>query len=98
MEDNSPHLVLITYEIFIPHAHSLKQKRSVTRSIVDRIRSRFNASVAEIAYQEQWQRCQLGVAMIGSSKHELEKRADRLYQLILDTADAELGNVNVEWI
>ncbi len=98
MENNSPHLVLITYEIFIPYAHSLKQKRSVTKSIIDRICSRFNASVAEIAYQEQWQRCQLGVAMIGSSKHELEKRTGRLYQLILDTADIELSHVNVEWL
>jgi len=97
MEQNS-HLILVTFDIFIPHAQSLKQKRRVIKSIIDRIRSRFNASVAEIAYQEQWQRCQLGVSMIGSSKHELEQRYSRLNKLFLDTLDIQITNVNFEWL
>jgi uncharacterized protein YlxP (DUF503 family) len=48
----------------IPHARSLKEKRSVVRRFRDRVRSRFDVSVAEVASQDLHQRAVFGVAVV----------------------------------
>lgn len=52
-------------ELHVHGSHSLKQKRGVVRSIVSRVRQRFNVSVAEVGGQDTWQRAVLGVAATG---------------------------------
>jgi hypothetical protein len=47
---------LLTIEVLIPWARSLKDKRSAVRGLKDRLRSRFNVSVAEVSFQDKWQR------------------------------------------
>jgi uncharacterized protein YlxP (DUF503 family) len=61
---------LLTLEIHIADAQSLKDKRQVLRSLKDRLRARFNVAVAELEYQELWQRARVGVVSIsGDGKH-----------------------------
>ena len=55
---------VLTVELFLGEANSLKEKRRVIKSIIDRIKSRFNVSVAEVGEQDTWQRCILGVSFI----------------------------------
>ena len=63
---------LLTLEIFIPEAHSLKEKRYVLRSLKDRLR-KFNISIAECGHQDLWQRSTLGVVSIASDRLILEQ-------------------------
>ncbi|MBI4458633.1 MAG: DUF503 domain-containing protein [Acidobacteria bacterium] len=63
---------LLTLELHIPEAHSLKEKRFVVRKIKDRLRSRFNVAVAELDHQDLWQRALLGVVSISSDQQALE--------------------------
>lgn len=63
--------------IHLPGAHSLKEKRAVLRRVKDRLRAKFNVSVAEMAEQELWQRATLGVAAIGPDRAYLEGLLDR---------------------
>ncbi len=63
---------LLTLEIRLPYAHSLKEKRLVLRKIKDRLRARFNVSVAELDHQEVWQRSVVGVVSISSDQQNLE--------------------------
>lgn len=61
---------LLTLEIHIEDAQSLKDKRQVLRSLKDRLHARFNVAVAELAHQETWQRSRVGVVTIsGDAKH-----------------------------
>jgi uncharacterized protein len=61
---------LLTLEIHIPDAQSLKDKRQVLRSLKDRLRAHFNVAVAELDHQELWQRARVGVVSIsGEAKH-----------------------------
>ena len=60
-------IALLTLDIHIPDAHSLKDKRMVLRRLKDRLRSKFNVAVAEVEHQELWQRTQLSVVTVGSS-------------------------------
>ena len=63
---------LLTLEIHIEYAQSLKDKRQVLRSLKDRLRARFNVAVAELAHQESWQRSRVGVVTISSDVRHLE--------------------------
>ena len=61
---------LLTLEIHIEGAQSLKDKRQVLRSLKDRLRAHFNVAVAEMAYQDLWQRSRIGIVTIsGDAKH-----------------------------
>lgn len=64
---------LLTLEIHLPYAHSLKEKRMVVQRVKDRLRSKFNVAVAEVDHQELWQRAVLAVASISSSETNLRQ-------------------------
>ena len=66
-------IALLTLEIFIPHAQSLKDKRMVIRRIKDRLRSKFNVAVSEVEHQELWQRAQLSVVTVGPDESYLNQ-------------------------
>lgn len=63
---------LLTLELHLPYAHSLKEKRMVIRKFQDRLRARFNVSVSELDHQDVWQRSLIGVAAVSSDEHVLE--------------------------
>jgi len=63
---------LITLKIHLPYAQSLKDKRMVLRKVKDRLRARFNVSVAELDHQDVWQRSVVGVVSISSDQQNLE--------------------------
>ena len=67
----------------LPDNHSLKGKRQVSRSLVQRIRSRFNVSVAEVADLDRWQTLAIGVTCAtNDSRH-----ANEVMSKIVDFVD-----------
>jgi len=64
---------LLTLEIYIPEAHSLKDKRQVLRSLKDRLRGKFNVAVAELEGQDSWQRSVVGVVSLSNNNTHLEQ-------------------------
>jgi uncharacterized protein len=64
---------LLTLEIHIADARSLKDKRQVLRSLKDRLRSHFNVAVAELDHQDLWQRSRVGVVSISNDGKHLEE-------------------------
>ncbi len=71
---------LLTLEIFIPDAQSLKDKRQVLRSLKDRLRGHFNVAVAELEHQDLWQRSVVGVVGISSDGRHLEESMQAVAQ------------------
>ena len=63
---------LLTLEIHIPDARSLKDKRQVIRSLKDRLCANFNVAVAELDHQDLWQRSRVGVVSISGDGRHLE--------------------------
>lgn len=64
---------LLTLEIHVPDARSLKDKRQVLRSLKDKLRAHFNVAVAELAHQDTWQRSRVGVVSISGDARHLEE-------------------------
>lgn len=63
---------VLTLEIELPYAHSLKEKRAVLQKMRDRLRARFNVALAELDHQDVWQHATLGVVSISNSQTLLE--------------------------
>jgi len=66
-------IALLTLDIHIPHAQSLKDKRMVIRRIKDRLQSKFNVAVSETDHQDLWQRAQISVVTVGPDEGFLHK-------------------------
>jgi uncharacterized protein len=78
---------LLTLEIYIPEAHSLKDKRQVLRSLKDRLRRKFNVAVAELDGQGSWQRSVVGVVSLSNNAGHLEQSL----RTVLEEAEQLLG-------
>lgn len=64
---------VLTVELFIGEAHSLKEKRRVLKSVIDRIKTRYNVSAAEIGAMDTWQRSTLGLSIISNEQAYVHK-------------------------
>ena len=69
---------LLTLEIHLPEAHSLKDKRQVLRSLKDRLSAHFNVAVAELEHQDLWQRSRVGVVSISGDGKHLEESMETI--------------------
>ncbi|HHY98118.1 MAG TPA: DUF503 domain-containing protein [Firmicutes bacterium] len=58
---------ILTAEFYIGGADSLKAKRRVLKSLIERMRSKYNIAIAEVASQDIWQRATIGVTCVSSS-------------------------------
>ncbi len=89
---------LLTIELMIPWARSLKDKRSAVRGLKDRLRSRFNVSVAEVAYQDTWQRAVIAVCILGSDRRQLESDMTKIRQLCEEARDVQIADMHQQWL
>lgn len=93
-----PSIGVLTLELRIEVAHSLKDKRHVVKGLKDRLRSRFNVAVAEIDHQDLWQRATISAVTV-SADHQ---HAEVVLQAVEREAAAILGgalvSTTVEWI
>lgn len=59
---------VMTWELQVFDARSLKEKRKVVKSLKERLKTRYNLSVAETDYQDSWQRAELTAAIVATEK------------------------------
>jgi uncharacterized protein YlxP (DUF503 family) len=82
----------------IPEANSLKSKRFVVRSLLSRIRSKFNVSVSEIEDQDLWQSALVAICMVGSDPRHMNEVLDKILDFVRSEARAELIDFQLEFI
>jgi uncharacterized protein len=70
---------VVAWELEVFGCQSLKQKRSVVRSLKERLRNRFNVSVAETGHTDLWQRAEITACAVSSDRGHLDA--------ILESAD-----------
>jgi uncharacterized protein YlxP (DUF503 family) len=82
----------------IPHARSLKEKRSVVRRFRDRVRARFDVSIAEVAAQDLHQRAVFGVAVVSSDAAVCDSVLEKVAREAATQPDAVLTDRATEII
>ncbi|MCF7810779.1 DUF503 domain-containing protein [bacterium] len=86
-------LTLILYQLYLPASHSLKDKRSVIKGLKERIRNKLNVSVAEVDYQDKWQRSTIAVACVSSDSSIVDKTKIIIENMIEDCGEVQLLRV-----
>ena len=81
---------------YIPHAASLKDKRQVCRSIVDRARHRFNAAIAEVDTQDAHRTLTIGIAVVSGEAGHAQRSLDEIIRFMEENADGELMEIE-QW-
>jgi len=80
----------------IPQAGSLKAKRQVLRRVSDRVKARFNVSVAEVDDQDLWQRATLAMAVVGNDRRHVNEMMDKILQFVEDMYVAPVSDRQME--
>ena len=83
-------------EIHVHGSQSLKQKRGVVSSIKQRVRNKFNVSIAEVGGQDTWQIAVLGMAAVSEEAQDARVRLEKAIDLIAELHLAEVIDQEVE--
>jgi len=89
---------LCTLELYLPNGHSLKAKRQVLLSLKDRLRDKFNVSVAEVGDQELWQKAVLGIACVANESGYVNQVLDQVVNVVRSMPAVELLQCRIEML
>lgn len=93
-----PAIGVITFELHIEQAHSLKEKRHVVKSLKDRLRARHNVAVAEIEAQDSWQRAVVSAVTVSPDQGFAEKVLQKVEADAAGQLGGMLVSATVEWL
>ncbi len=93
-----PTIGVLTLELRLSHAHSLKDKRHVVKSLKDRLRNKFNVSVAEIGYQDLWQNALVAAVTVSGSRNYAEGVLQAVEKEAAMLLGPDLIEVTLEWL
>ncbi len=85
-------------DLLIPGARSLKDKRRVIKSIKERIRNRFNCSVAEVEFQDMWRRSRMAVCIVGNDVRHVNSQLSSVVTFVAANSTAELADYRIEML
>jgi len=83
-------------ELHLPDVGSLKGKRHVLRGLKERVRAKFECSVAEVDHQDIWQRATLAVAYVSSDARHANEVVSKAIDYIEDNVEGQVIETAVE--
>jgi uncharacterized protein YlxP (DUF503 family) len=69
-------------DLLLPEGSSLKAKRSVIKSLIARVRAKFNCSISEVGAHDLWQRACVGICLVGSDQPFINSSLDKVIDYI----------------
>ena len=88
---------LLSVDLHLPGARSLKEKRMVLRSVKDRLK-KFNVAVAEIDHHDLWQRASLGVVAIGTTDAHVDQELSAVVREIERVEPGVITRTQIEFL
>jgi uncharacterized protein YlxP (DUF503 family) len=83
-------------DIHLPENSSLKGKRQVMKRILERVKNRFNVSIAEVDDNDLWQRSKIGFSVVGNDRQFINASLDKVLNFIESLNVAEIINAQIE--
>jgi len=93
-----PAIGVVTFELHLDDAQSLKDKRHYVKGLKDRLRSKFNVAVAEIGYQEVWNRGLVAAVTVSPDRTHAEQVLQRVEAEAAAVLGGLLAEATVEWL
>lgn len=88
---------LLEMGVYCPQSFSLKDKRSTIHGIIDRLRERFNVSVAEVEKQDHHRQATLLLALVASERKQLDKVINRIEEEVATASGLQLRSFEVQF-
>ncbi|WP_242661494.1 DUF503 domain-containing protein [Alkaliphilus metalliredigens] len=76
--------------------NSLKEKRHILKSIIERIKSRFNVSIAEVGQQDKWQIAEIGFSCVSNSRRHADEMINEVIKFIERDGRVDITQCEVE--
>ncbi len=92
----APVVGLLTVELYVTDATTLKDKRQVVKSLIDRISDRFNVSIAEVGHLNSCRRALLAAAAVGNETAHVSRLTDAVLRFIEADPRAAVAHAEVE--
>ena len=89
---------ILTVNLHIPESNSLKSKRMAIKSLIDRIKNKFNVSVAEVDAQDLWQRSVIAIAFVSNETVMVNKVFEKIRGIIDQNHSVELIDSHMEML
>lgn len=89
---------VLTIELFFPYARSLKDKRRIIHGFKERLKGRHNVAVAELDYQDKWQRARLGIVTLNSQASVVEDILNRILADARGLEEAEIARHEIRYL
>ncbi len=83
---------LLLLDCYISESLSLKDKRRILTSLTERLRRQFNVAIAEVEYQDQWQRARLAVVFVNTNWRMLQSSMSKLTEYVDRDRRVEITN------
>jgi len=92
------HVLTLIVDLRLPDAHSLKDKRSIVKTLLDGSRRRFQVAAAETDHQDEWQRSQLGFTAISSAAGHTTDIIDQVDRFVWSFPEVEVLSTERAWL
>lgn len=92
------YVAALIVELHLPNAHSLKEKRSIVRPILEGCRRRFAVAAAEVDHQDLWQRATLGMVTVSGSATHAAEILDAVERFVWSFPEAEVTSAGRDWL
>jgi uncharacterized protein YlxP (DUF503 family) len=92
------HVGTLLFDVRIPLSHSLKEKRAVIKPILEGARRRFQVAAAEVAFEDQWQRAELGMAAVAASAGHVEEVLGQVERFVWSFPEIEVLRCDRSWV
>ena len=89
---------LAACEFIIYDRHSLKEKRAVLQRVMTRLKQKYNVSVAEVDYQDTWQRTKIAIAVVASARIPAESELQNALKFVDSFPELERTITDIEWL
>jgi len=89
---------VLELHLFIPHAHSLKEKRAVVKRVVERIKKKFNVSVTEAGDHDKWQSSVIVCVSAGTSQKVVDATLESVISFVEEIVPGNLARYYKEFI
>ena len=89
-------VALGTVELHLPAVGSLKEKRHILKGLKEKVRHRFEVSVAEVDYHDSWQRATLAVACVSHESRHANEVVSKAVHFLESLVDGNVIDISVE--
>ncbi len=98
IQKHTRHVAILSLSLFLPESQSLKDKRMVLRALKDKMRAKFNISVAELDTLDKWQIAICGIAMIGNDQRYLDGCIQNILSFIEGFDQIRISDYEISFI